>query len=241
MSEAIPAMQVEERPFAWGGGPNARDRAGHARKRGPSVPGPANVAASSGNHMQSLGTITSRNNAAGTLFWLMSTPHFAECTSIPSLVNRAPLLWRTLAYLTGLTVLLPPFRRHAVPRRSTKQQGCPKSSSVCRQCSASSCSWCQCGRRLQRQRGCRVSVSWQLARALSTQRCGTNYSIEQSARHIPGACSLCLWRQCTRAECSARAERWGRSRERATADCPDWAEQPKHAARDPGHRQPAAT
>lgn len=56
------AAQAEERPFAWGGN---RDRAGQARKRGPSVPGPANVAASSGNHMQSLGTVTSRSSAAG--------------------------------------------------------------------------------------------------------------------------------------------------------------------------------
>ena len=57
-------VQVEERPFAWGGG-GSRDRAGHARKRGPSVPGPASVASSTGNHMQSLGTLASRNNAAG--------------------------------------------------------------------------------------------------------------------------------------------------------------------------------
>lgn len=56
------AVQAEERPFAWGG---SRDRAGQARKRGPSVPGPANVAAASGNHMQSLGTVTSRSSAAG--------------------------------------------------------------------------------------------------------------------------------------------------------------------------------
>jgi len=62
-------MQVEERPFAWGsgGGPNARDRTAQARKRGPSVPGPANVASSSGNHFQSLGTIASRNTGGTSL------------------------------------------------------------------------------------------------------------------------------------------------------------------------------
>ena len=171
------------------------DRAGHPRKRGPSVPGPANVASSSGNHMQSLGTITSRNNAAGMslLAHIHPSLQLAHCALVMPSIDDAPKLpWRrTHAYFTGLKLLLPPCRRHAVPRRSTKQQGCPgKAAASAASAAPATTAAASAGATSSASKAAESAPADSSHAPLSAHCSRAGHSIQQPASHTSGACSV---------------------------------------------------